>query len=220
MLNRRNQHMPKQQLALEPGGAKRLEISYGLNWKNVSIKLDGREIGVIPDQNTLKEGRTFKLDDGSDLSVQLTRSALSTELRVLRNGKPLPGSASDPARKLATSYGVIFFVGGLSAVIGLLAEIGNVDFLRGFGAGWFTVIIGVLFIGLGFLVRQRMLLALYAAIALYALDAILLVVTAVSVPGGRAPISGIALHVVFLIFMYQGVGAIQELDRQAQMRGA
>lgn len=212
--------MPKQQLALEPGGAKRLEISYGMNWKNISIKLDGREIGVIPDQKALKEGRAFKLDDGSDLSLQLARSAFSTELRVLRNGKPLPGSASDPATKLTTSYSVIFFVGGLSAVIGLLAEVGNVEFLRGFGAGWFTVIVGVIFIGLGFLVRQRMLLALYAAIALYALDAVLLVVTAVGVPGGRAPVSGIVLHVIFLIFMYQGVGAIQELDRQARTRGA
>ena len=211
--------MPKQQLALEPGGAKRLEISWGMNFKNVSVKLDSREIGVIPDQKALKEGRTFTLDDGSNLQVQLVRSAMSQDLQVLRNGKPLPGSASDPSKKLANSYGVIFFVGGLSVVIGLLAEVGKVAFLQAFGAGWFTVIVGVIFIGLGFLVRQRVLLALYAAIALYALDAILLVVTAVSVPGGRAPISGIVLHVLFLLLMFQGVGALQELNRQAKTGG-
>jgi hypothetical protein len=208
--------MPKQQLALEAGGAKRLEISWGMNFKNVSVKLDGREVGTIPDQKALKEGRSFTLDDGSSLQVQLVRSAMSQELQVLRNGKPLPGSATDPEKKLSTAYTIIFFVGGLSLVIGLLAEIANVDFLRSLGAGWFTVVVGVIFIGLGFLVKRRIILALYAAIVLYALDLGLLVMTAVSVPGGRPPVSGIVLHVIFLIFMYQGVGALQELNRQAK----
>jgi hypothetical protein len=208
--------MPKQQLALEAGGAKRLEISWGMNFKNVSVKLDGREVGTIPDQKALKEGRSFTLDDGSSLQVQLVRSAMSQVLQVLRNGKPLPGSATDPEKKLSTAYTIIFFVGGLSLVIGLLAEIANVDFLRSLGAGWFTVVVGVIFIGLGFLVKRRIILALYAAIVLYALDLGLLVMTAVSVPGGRPPVSGIVLHVIFLIFMYQGVGALQELNRQAK----
>jgi hypothetical protein len=212
--------MPKQQLALEAGGAKRLEISWGMNFKNVSVKLDGREVGTIPDQKALKEGRTFTLDDGSRLQVQLVRSAMSQDLQVLRNGKPLPGSASDPEKKLSTAYGVIFFVGGLSLVIGLLAEIANIDFLRTLGAGWFSVVVGAIFIGLGFLVKQRMLIALYAAIVLYALDAVLLVVAAVSVPGGRPPVSGIVLHVIFLIFMFQGISALQELNRQAKLGSA
>src|SRR5690349_9384101 len=92
--------MPKQTFALEAGGEKRLEVSWGGMFKNTTVSLDGNSIGVIPDQKALLAGQEFRLPDGSTIKVQLVRSFISTELRVFRNGQPLPGSASDPLTRL------------------------------------------------------------------------------------------------------------------------
>lgn len=201
--------MPKQQFALEKDGPKRLEISWGLGWRNFTVKLDGEPIGKIEGgQKTLKAGQTFNLPDGSEINIKL-KTGLATELQVLRDGKPLPGSASDPRKKLAGAAGLIIFLGVLNIVLGLAASLFNVAFLQGLGLGWSSAIFGLILGGLGLLVRQENLIALWAAIILFALDAIFGLITAVGV--GASPISGLIVRVFFLAAMYQGVGAIKEL---------
>src|SRR5439155_14599717 len=116
--------MQKKSYALEKGGSKRLELSWSGMWKNFTICLDGNQIGSVASKKELTAGREFLLGDGSTLRVQLGKTFLiAPELQVLRDGKPLPGSASDPAQQLGVSYGTIFFVGGISILLGLVAEI-------------------------------------------------------------------------------------------------
>lgn len=78
--------MPKQQLALEAGGPKRLVITWKGLWKNVTLSLDGQVIGGFPNKAALKAGEEFALPDGSRLHVQLLQRFAQVELRVLRNG--------------------------------------------------------------------------------------------------------------------------------------
>ncbi|MEZ4467500.1 MAG: hypothetical protein R3F43_24415 [bacterium] len=54
---------------------------------------DGRPLGVIPDSKALKAGSDFALPDGSTLTVKL-KTGFQTELQVMRDGKPLPGSGA------------------------------------------------------------------------------------------------------------------------------
>lgn len=79
-------------------------------------------------------GQRFRLADGSSLEVQLKRTLFSTDLRVSRNGIPLPGSAGDPATGWKNAYGLMYFIGGLNILIGLLAMFG-VAFLLDLGIG-------------------------------------------------------------------------------------
>ncbi|MGZ3461319.1 MAG: hypothetical protein ACXU86_22745, partial [Archangium sp.] len=105
--------MAKTQLALEAGGPKRLALSWGMAWKNFQVTLDGQQVGTVSGgQKELKEGVEFRLPDGSLLHIQLDRSFTNTELRVLRNGVPVPGSASDPAQRVKNGAYLLYLLAG------------------------------------------------------------------------------------------------------------
>ncbi len=205
--------MPKQVFAFERSGPKRLEVSWKGFWKNITIQLDGETIGTIPGQKQLAAGQEFQLQDGSTLKVQLVKKFATTELQVLRNGQPLPGSASDPEAKLKTAYGMVFFIAGLNIVLGLAAGIFQVEFLQSIGISFYSIIFGVVFLVLGYFVQRRSAVALVIAIAVFALDGILGLVTAIS--QGYDPNSGgIIARIFLLIPMIHGVGAIRAIKKQ------
>ena len=147
--------MPSAKYALEKDGPKRIEVSWKGMWKEFTVRFDGRKVGTIADSKELKAGRVFLLPDGSGLKVQLVQRFIQPELQLLRNGRPLPGSASDPEARLKLAYGMVLFVGGLNVVLGLVAELGQVAFLQGIGLGIGSIIFGLLFIGLALLVKRR-----------------------------------------------------------------
>lgn len=202
--------MPKQSFALEPGGEKRLEVSWKGIWKDVTVTFDGAPVGVIPDQKALSAGQEFRLPDGSMVKVQLVRKFTAAELQVLRNGQPLPGSASDPGTRLKNAYIMVYFIAGLNLALGLASLLFNVEFLQELGLGVGSIIFGLVFLALGYFVQRRSSVALILAIVIFALDGILGLILAVS-QGYNPGISGILVRIIFLIPMIQGVAAIKAL---------
>lgn len=202
--------MPKQRFALEEGGEKRLEVSWKGLYKDVTVSLDGNPIGVVPNKKALSAGQAFSLPDGSTIKIQLVRKLMSTELQVLRNGEPLPGSSSDPQTRFKTAYGMVYFVAGLNLVLGLVSFLFNVEFLQQIGIGFGSIIFGLVFLALGFFVQRKSTVALILAIVIFALDGILGIVFAAS-QGYNPGTGGILVRIFLLIPMVQGVGAIKAL---------
>jgi len=205
--------MPTLTYALEKDGPQRLEIAWRGMYRNVTVALDGNELGTIPDQRALAAGESFSLPDGSRLSVQLVRKLSGAELQVLRNGQPLPGSASDPESRLKGAYGIIFFVAVLNLVLGLITVLGDVEFLQSIGIGPYSIAFGVLFAVLGYFTMRRSVAALVLAIVLFALDAILGVALAAGA-GATPNVAGIVFRVLLIWPMAQGVGAIRTLKER------
>lgn len=203
--------MPTKRYALEAGGGERVEVSWSGIWKNAAVTLDGRLLGTFADQKELKAGQEFRLEDGSALHVQLVQAGFATELRLSRDGEPLPGSAADPAQRLATAYGVIFFIAGLSAVLGLVAGVFRIQFLLSIGVGFASLFSAAIYGVLGWFVKQRSRVALGIAIAVFIVDGALSLVT-VAKAGGTPPIGGIIMRVFFLLMMFQGFPAIRALE--------
>ncbi len=208
--------MPTKKYAMEKGEPKRLEISWKGIWKikNFTVHLDGNNIGLIANRKELKAGREFALIDGSILKVQLVKKLLSAELRVLRDGQPLPGSASDPGQRLRVAYGIVFFIGGVTIGLGLITELLQVGFLQQVGFGFDSIIYGGFFLLLGFFVKRRSMLALGIAVGLFVLDGILSVVLFAQ-QGGTPPVGVIVARIILLIPMIRGFGAIRALKRGA-----
>ncbi len=204
--------MPKQTYALEPDGQRRIEVSWKGIWKNISVSLDGQILGVIPDQKALAAGQEFPLADGSSIKVQLVGKLYSTELRVLRNGQPLPGSASDPLTRVKTAYGLIYFVAGLNFLLGILALAG-VEFFQQLGFGVISLIAGVIFLMLGFFTQHLSSIALIMVIVLLALDGILGLIFA-AVAGSSSTVGGLFARIILIIPMIQGIGAIQQVKQK------
>lgn len=208
--------MPRRRYALTRGEPKRVEVSSRFFRSDLTIRFDGNIIGTIPTRQELKAGREFSLGDGSVLQVQLVQNFLNTHLRVLRNGQPLPGSPSDPFQILKTTYGVIFFIGGLNIVEGIvLALVQNLpSTLQGSSIG--ALISGLVFVLLGFFVRRRSAIALGIAVALQALNVLVwdflgwAWVSSGSLGGGI-----VGLQIGLLFFMIRGFSAIREIRNTA-----
>ncbi len=204
--------MPTQRYALEPNGPKRLTLSWKGMYKTLQVALDGHVLGIIPDQKALRTGQSFPLPDGSAVHVQLVRAGMATELRVTRNGQPLPGSAADPQQKLKVAYGIVYFVGGLNVLLGVVALLIESRFLESLGIGWATIIFGAIMLGLGFMVQRRSVAALIAAIAIYAVDGVLSIVLIAS-SSQTPPVGGLIFRVIMIAAMYQGIAAIKALNK-------
>jgi hypothetical protein len=206
--------MPELKYALESGGPERLVITWKGMFKDFAIQLDGAEVGTVPDQKALKEGEEFSLPDGSTLKVQLVQKLTGSELQVLRDGEPLPGSASDPKVRLKWAVVAIFIIAGLDLLLGLIAVMSPSEFLSALGFGLLSIIFGAIFLVLGFLVRGRSEIALILSIALLGIDTVVGLV--LGAEGREAPdITSMLARILMLIPMLQGVPAIRQLKQKA-----
>jgi hypothetical protein len=205
--------MPKQAYALEHGGLKRLRLSWKGTWREVAIALDGEEIGKISGPQELQTGKEFRLPDDSILTVQLVHKLAGTELRLLRDGQALPGTAADPVAKFKTAYVVIYLIAALNIVLGLVGWLFDVQFLLAIGIGQSSIAFGLLFLGLGFFAQRRSVIALVLAVGIFALDGILSLI--VSIAQGYAPnMLDIFVRVLLLVPMIQGITALRGMKKQ------
>lgn len=206
--------MPTLRYALEPGGARRLEITYRLGFKDLVAKLDGLEVGRVVEADDLKQGRDFLLTDGSLLSIQYVRTLHRADLVVLRNGKPLPGSSTHPGTAVKTAAGFLAFI----AVVNIVFGVFNVGGTGGFGADAIGMIVeGLIYAVLAWRVLKRSLIALVIAIVLYAADAVYMLMNITE--GGGQGAHGIVLRVVVFIALFRGFAAIRALKAESE-RGA
>lgn len=208
--------MPMQKHPFQQGGPTRIEVSWGVGWRDFTVRFDGEKIGTVSGgMSALKKGATFTLSDGSVLDIKLITGGMSglPDLQVSRNGTLLPGTGADPAIRLRNSYQMIYFLGGLNIVLGIVAELGKINFLLSFGISWFSVIFGLVFIGLGYFVQQKSKIALLLAISLLVVDALVgllpLLFTSTSIP-----IGGLIARGAFIVIIARGWAAIGELKTQ------
>src|SRR5688500_9235251 len=113
--------MPLYKYPLEKGGPKLVEVSWKGNYKDFVVRLGEEEVGKLTDRAAVKEGETFDLPNGDKLFIQLRTSFTTHELVILYNGKPLPGSGSDPAHQLKNCAYAIYVFGIIALMMGAVA---------------------------------------------------------------------------------------------------
>lgn len=204
--------MPKRTFALSHGGPAVIQLAWRGSWKDLQVSYDGQPVGTIPDRRALEDGRAFPLPDGTELHVQLVKSLASAELQVTRDGEPLPGSASDPRYVVQQAAGMLYFIGGLNAVLGVVASLGDVSVLQAAGLGWWSVAVGAVYAGLGLLVQYaRSKVALAVGATLFVLDGLFTIYAALST-GGAPPIGPTIARVFFVLPMIRGFGGLRALE--------
>ena len=208
--------MPKRAFALEEAGGKRLEVSWkGIyQYKDITVLLDGTQIGLIPDQKSLLAGQEFSLVDGSTIKIQLVPKFTETELQVLRNGQPIPGSASDPQTRLKNAYQSVYIVATLNIVFGLIAVLFNPEFLHWVAIGSSSILFGLAFLPLGFFIQRKSILALVLAIIIMIADG--LVGFHLAVLQGYDPGGGVFMaRIFFLVPLFLGFSAIKAFSTKS-----
>jgi hypothetical protein len=107
------------------------------------------------------------------------------------------------------AYLALYIIGGLTVLLGLVAELGRVDvLLRLFGSGWVVAVEGILLLVLAHFSMRGSLVALGIATGLYALEAI-----STDLLGA---IQGIWVKVLVLFFLVRGFMALREMRRRRQ----
>ena len=208
--------MPKRKLSLVRGEAKSLEINWNFGFKAMVITLDGETVGQIPDQAALNAGKTFTLDNGSTIKVQLQRNFLQPELLVWHNGEPVPGSDGDPVQRLNTGSMVLFVVAGLNLLLGAFVVALSLDAFAALGIGIGSIIGGLIYLGLGMAVRARSQpalskVALILAVVLLVADGVMNTVMLVS--NGRSPATGLPLRVILIMLLLRTFKAYDALEQ-------
>ena len=112
---------------------------------------------------------------------------------------------------------MVLAVAVLNVAIGLLVELFDVTFLRAIGAGWASVVSGLIYGALAFFVRRQSIVALGLAVGLFVLDGIFGMVAAAQA-SRTPPVGALVARVFFLIPMVRGFGAIRELSRPRRSR--
>lgn len=235
----KNQKTWKQKFSLRQGGAPRLELySEKGAWKNVSIRVDGKELGKIDNMLILNKGVDFNLEDGSILRFEPARGGKANSFRlevarykyprILINGKPIPGS--DALKKLVMAYTAIFVLAALDVFVLVLTVPGAITTISHGSSNAqldksLTMVIvqmAVLIlinIVLGFLVKSMSKIALIFAILLHGSRLIFLgfffisalFVFQKSIVFNPGVWIVICVYVICLIWMYKGFSAIKEL---------
>jgi hypothetical protein len=214
-LNREEIIVPSQSFTLEANGPQRLNISWRAQFKKVFVSLDGNTIGIIHDKKELSAGQEFRLPDGSSIRIQLVRILTELELQVLRNGQPLPGSASHPQTRLKRASQIIYWAAGACFFISLLLVLFSSEPISFIDKVFPFILFGFVLIPLGFLVQRKALFALILAIFVWLGVGIVGLVLE-----GYHSVVGVLIYiysfVYFLAPMILGFGAIQSLKTESE----
>jgi hypothetical protein len=110
------------------------------------------------------------------------------------------------------AYGMVFFIGGLNLILGLVNVIFNLKIL---GNGLYLIGFGLVFLLLGFLVKQKYVIALYLAVAIFGLDGIVAVILMLSNRNFMG-ISFLIMRIIFITPMYKGIEAINTMKKNRE----
>jgi hypothetical protein len=220
----------KRKFALTQGGPPRLELfSEEGEWKNVSVRLDGKEIGIVS-RGILEKGYVeFNLGNGSILRFQLPSDSIigfftgpfNSNPEITFDGKVLYEHVT-PIQFLKYAYNSIFLISGFGLaqlIISILLYFTSTqqasDFLN---RAITSFVISLIFLILGFMVRSRSKTALSIAIVLFSIDFILYLwnlITQFNIQSFdlRLTIGSIAIRIILFLFMFIGFSAVDDLKK-------
>ena len=204
--------MAKLTYAIEQSGLKHLELTYrGFVYDGtyITVTLDGKELGAIPDKIALKAGQEFLLADGTTIYVSDTSN---NGIEARYNGITLiPFAPHKDVSKHHLAYVVTYFIGFYSLLLALIVlATGDLAMMSRFILYWLSM--GGAFVVLGYFVKRARAFALAIAFAWYAADIVpLFLFPALQ----RHFVAGNLLyHLALLYPLFMGIGAIRRMTRE------
>ena len=199
--------MGKQAFALELGGPKDVELEWGATFGSLVARYQGQEVGRAASKRELVEGVQYALPDGSRLRIKLVKESFNTGLDVSRDGVHLPGSRSDPDTLIKQAVYTVYFVAGLSSLVGaVVVATGDLE------SGIASLIMGAIFGVLGFLTMRRSIVALGLATGLYLVDG--LITIAGTLGAGKPNLFGLVIKFLILSRMVTGLSGMWRLRQK------
>ena len=158
--------MARKSFALEDGGTERLTLNWQsrLNYARMVASFDGVQLNEVPfSEKDLAAGQQLTLPDASQLALELKWGLMGRQLEILRDGLPLPGSASHPRQLLRSGAALLWVVSALGGLAAATAYSDDRTIV------WDLIVPAVVFAVLGLLMRLGLRAAAWGAVVLWAL---------------------------------------------------
>ncbi|WP_223644194.1 hypothetical protein [Corallococcus sp. EGB] len=202
-------------LALEEGGPRSLKVFWRDDWRDLQIELEGQPVGSVADPLQLEQGVEFTLPDGSVLHVQLVH-VVATELRVRRNGVPLPESSTDPVQQARSATYMLYTMAALTTGAAMVSFVITNNLKKQLPVSLVTLLMGGCGAVLGFFMFKRSRAAALVAVLFFAADSLSTAYTKLMAKDGPGVSIVIWLIVRALIFavLVRGFLGARELARR------
>jgi hypothetical protein len=135
--------------------------------------------------------------------VELASSAASWAAHPGAVRAALPADIKKAQKKVREAWQFLAVIGALNIGVGAFAETADITFLLNY-FDWFSVGVGVVFMGLAYFVRRLSMVAMWISLGLYTLDTGLLFWT------GHFAVA----RIFILVFLAQGLGSMNLLRQQ------
>lgn len=204
--------MPAKTYHLNDEQTDTLTTKWGMFFRNFELTHNGRPLGPALSPAELRRGQQYLLPDGRTVTAQLGRKqGVQEEVELLLDGQPVPGSSTHPHERIKQAWYTLLFLGVLNIGLGVLAQVIDSDMLRQLGVDWVSIVIGILFLSLGWWgYSRRSALALYIAFGLFALVTVLSISAAAST-GGSHNTGGLVVRFFFGLSLFRGAQAARAL---------
>ena len=205
--------MPHKVYFLNTEKKEKLDLYWKGSFKDFTIKLDNNELGVIKTKKELKEGREFITGHNKKLEIRLVMQlGIFPCIEILFNGKPVPGTMTDPKRQLTDIFYFVLFIAVLYIVSGLAGLIFDIPAFSDHGIGLNSIIYGILFMMMGLIINKRQsMFALIAVISLLGLDIIFVLIRVAEYGVKSNPWPTIVIKMLFMLYLCRGFSALMRL---------
>ncbi len=198
---------------LDKNSIEKLVIRWDKGMTNVTLEKDDFVLGQFGSIEELIEEQKFDLPDGRVLSVRFHED--TSDFAIKLDSEYLPGSIHHPAAKLKAPFQVFLLFGTANILLTLALAwyhkqpiLGNPVLL---GVG-----IGLLFIGMGWLIRKGSLVALILCTTVIGLSVLLLLWIWYLI--GTTDVSALILRSTMLIYCITCFPKVNALRRYAQSK--
>jgi hypothetical protein len=205
------------------GGMGQIEVIIkGVKWDEICVWFEGQQAGIFR-RKPLYTGQDLQLSDGSLLNLNLSRNQFQPErLKISRNGQPIHRIVTEAMQQVQVDYASngMYFIGFFSMGMGIASLFTRFKILEPLSFGWPTILLGLLFVVLGFFTRRRSMPALIIAIVIYALDGLigLLIILSALSTGSYILIGNPFMHLVLLMVMVNGIDGINAIHHKPKSR--
>jgi hypothetical protein len=206
--------MPSKTYYLDSTRTDAITANWGFFYRNFTVSYAGQELMATDPDAKIAKGRHYLLPDGRVFTAQLIENSYPQHLELLIDGRPVPGSGTDPREQVKQAWYLLLVLGVLNIGLGLLTEFGQLEALRQLGLGWGSLVEGVAFVALGWLGYFRSSApAFTTAFVLLVLDGIVSIGSAVATSHSPA-VGGLFMRLFFCVIVFRAMKAARQLRNE------
>ncbi len=175
-------------------------------WAKTIVYRNKVKLGEIQDKDNLKMGQPLLSSDGKLLFIQLKEPFFGKpDLELLVDGNPYSYREPSTANKIHKIYNSILFIAAIYFFLGLQSIFKNSAEIDKSGFKYYSVIFGLIFLGLGLAFRyKKSLVAVVIMACIMLLDVILYLISIVQLDLMDMNLEGIIVRIAILALFVRG----------------